>query len=69
MTLSDIKGWNANQAKIKDLEDLLKGITKEFNNFDGPQLKQDIAKINIFILNLAQKEDLIKIQQELAKNK
>jgi hypothetical protein len=36
VTLSDIKGWNANQAKIKDLEDLLKGITKEFNNFDGP---------------------------------
>lgn len=69
MTESDIKGWNANQVKIKDLEDLLKGMTKELNNLDGPQLKQDIAKINILILNLAQKEDLTKINQELAKNK
>lgn len=66
---ADIAKWNGNVTKTAALEDLVDKLKKELAAINAEQLRQDINNINMTILTLCSKDDLTKLQSEVAKNK
>ncbi len=65
ISVEDFDNWNENLKKTKEMEDLLKKLSKELDNMDGTKIKADILQLfkvqNTFVV----KDALIPIDDKL----
>ena len=64
---ADIKRWNDNCQKTKELEDLIKALQKELAGIDGVKIKADIQQLFTQQNNFVTKDSLDKVIEDVRK--
>ena len=61
VTDADFKKWNANCGKTVSLEEQLEKLRKDVAAMDGVQIKAEINRISVLVLNMTPKADFEKL--------
>ena len=69
ITEDDVKNWNQNIEKSKDLEDQIKQLRKDMNMLDGPKIKADILQLFKITQKLVSEDDISGMKDDLRRVK